>query len=174
MITPYLDIVLRSAVIYFAVVLGLRLLGKRHVAQLTILDLVLVLLISNGVQNAMVGSDVSLVGGVVSAATLLLLNFILSKIMYRLGTVGKILEGTPTLLIHNGVALMAHLQQEQITPGELESAIREHGIERISDVKIAVMEPDGVISVIPMAHGEKRIDSLKHRRIHSMRRDEKP
>ena len=174
MISPYIEIVVRSAVIYFAVVLGLRLLGKRHVAQLTILDLVLVLLISNGVQNAMVGSDVSLAGGIVSAATLLLLNFILSKIMYRSGAAGKILEGTPTLLIHNGEAVMAHLREEQITLGELESAIREHGIKQISDVKSAIMEPDGVISVIPKAQAEKQIESLKHRRAQSKRSEAKP
>ena len=174
MVTTYLDIVVRSSLIYFAVVLGLRLLGKRHVAQLTILDLVLVLLISNGVQNAMVGSDVSLVGGIVSAATLLLLNFILSKIIYRSGAAGKFIEGTPTLLIHDGEAVLAHLQQEQITLAELEGAIREHGIERISDVKFAVMEPDGVISVIRMAHGEKRFESFKHRRATSKQFEAKP
>ena len=164
MLTTILDIVLRSAVVFIVVLAGLRLLGKRHVAQLSIVDLVLILLISNAVQNAMVGPDVSLVGGIVAAGTLLVLSYVFTLILYRSRRAERFFEGTPTLLVHNGKVIHRHLEQEKITEEELERVIREHGIESISDVKAAVMEADGTVSVIQKAGGEKHIETFKHRR----------
>lgn len=164
MLTTILDIVLRSAVVFIVVLAGLRLLGKRHVAQLSIVDLVLILLISNAVQNAMVGPDVSLVGGIVAAATLLVLSYLFTMLLYRSRRAERFFEGTPTLLVHNGKAIPSHLDQEKITEEELERVIREHGIESISDVKNAVMESDGTVSVIQKAGGEKHIEAFKHRK----------
>src|SRR5258708_28108090 len=129
-----LEIIARSAAIYLIVLLGLRLLGKRHIAQLSILDFVLILLISNAVQNAMVGNDSSLLGGVVAAAALLLLNYILTFVLQRFGKVERLFEGTPLLLVHNGKAIPKHLALEKITEEELERVIREHGIQGISEV----------------------------------------
>ncbi|MEK6570337.1 MAG: YetF domain-containing protein, partial [Bacteroidota bacterium] len=146
MLTTTLDIVLRSAVVFIVVLAGLRLLGKRHVAQLSIVDLVLILLISNAVQNAMVGPDVSLVGGIVAAGTLLVLSYVFTLILYRSRRAERFFEGTPTLLVHNGKVIHRHLEQEKITEEELERVIREHGIENISDVKTAVMEADGTVT----------------------------
>ncbi len=160
----FLDIVLRSAVIYIVVIVGLRLLGKKHVAQLTIVDLVLILLISNAVQNAMVGDDTSLIGGVIAAVTLLAVNAVLTYVLYRYRPADMLLEGTPTLLVHNGDALRAHLAQEKITEEELERVIREHGIGSIREVKSAVMEVDGSISVVPRTGQERTIENFKHRR----------
>jgi uncharacterized membrane protein YcaP (DUF421 family) len=165
MITNLLEIVLRTSAVYIVVVVGLRLVGKRHVAQLSTFDLVLILLISNAVQNAMVGENSSLVGGIVAAATLFLINYLFSFIAYKFRRVDKILEGTPTLLVHNGEPIATHLDQEKITLEELEQVIREHGIESIGEVKNATMELDGTISVIPKGNGEKRIETFKHRKM---------
>lgn len=164
MLSTILDIVLRSAVVFIVVLAGLRLLGKRHVAQLSIVDLVLILLISNAVQNAMVGPDVSLVGGIVAAVTLLVLSYLFTMLLYRSRRAERFFEGTPTLLVHNGKAIPRHLEQEKITEEELERVIREHGIEKISDVKNAIMESDGTVSVIPRVGEEKHIEAFKHRK----------
>src|SRR5437867_13379066 len=101
MLAEVTDIVLRSTVIYTVVLLGLRLMGKRHIAQLTIVDFVLILLISNAVQNAMVGNNSSLLGGIVAAASLMMLNLLFTFLLYRFRPAEKFLEGAPTLLIHN-------------------------------------------------------------------------
>src|SRR5215831_8086393 len=98
MIQSILDIVIRSAVIYLVVLVGLRLLGKSHIGQLSIFDFVLILLISNAVQNAMVGNDSSITGGIVAAGTLLALNFIITTLRVRYQKVDRIFEGDPTLL----------------------------------------------------------------------------
>jgi uncharacterized membrane protein YcaP (DUF421 family) len=168
----FLNIALRSALIYVVVLLGLRLLGKRHVAQLSILDFVLILLISNAVQNAMVGEDTSLAGGIVAAVTLLALNYLFSNLLYRSRKAELILEGTPTLLIHNGEVILPHLAAERLTEDELLRVAREHGIEHLGEVKTAVMELDGTISIIPKTGGEKRIETFKHRRSRIQQRRE--
>jgi uncharacterized membrane protein YcaP (DUF421 family) len=157
-------IVLRTGVVYIIVLLGLRLLGKRHVAQLSIIDFVLILLISNAVQNAMVGDDSSLWGGIIAAATLLILNYLITSIMIRSRKADILLEGTPTLLIHNGQLIHEHLLKEHLSTDELERAIREHGFESVVQVKIAVMELDGTISVISRNAEERTIETFKRRR----------
>jgi len=118
-LSTILDIVLRSAVVFIVVLAGLRLLGKRHVAQLSIVDLVLILLISNAVQNAMAGPDVTLLGGVVAAVTLLALSYVFTLILYRSRRAERFFQGAPTLLIHNGEVTRQHLYQEKITEEEL-------------------------------------------------------
>ena len=159
-----LNIAIRSAVIFTIVLVGLRLLGKRHVAQLSIVDLVLILLISNAVQNAMVGDDTSLLGGIVAAVTLLILSYLFTLVAYKSRTFENLFEGTPTVLVHNGKTVRRHLEKEKITEEELERVIREHGIENISAVRTAILEPDGTISVIMMDAGVHRIESFKHHR----------
>ena len=112
----------------------------------------------------MVGDDTSLLGGIIAAATLLVLNFLFSTLLYRSRLADKILEGTPTLLVHNGQTIPAHLAQEQITSDELERVIREHGIDGIPEVKTAVMEIDGTVSVVPRSGGDKHIEAFKRHR----------
>jgi len=163
-------IVFRTGVIYLVVLFGLRLLGKRHVAQLSIIDFVLVLLISNAVQNAMVGDDSSLWGGVIAAGTLLLINYFITMITVRFRKADIMIEGTPTLLVLNGSVIHDHLVKEQLSVEELESAIREHGFESIAEIKMAVMELDGTISVISRNTDERRIETFKHRRSKYLRR----
>jgi uncharacterized membrane protein YcaP (DUF421 family) len=147
-VLPYLEIVLRTTVIYLIVLAGLRLTGKREVGQMTPFDLVLLLLIANAVQNAMTGPDTSVLGGVLAAGTLLLLNAGLSSVVWRFKGVRRVAEGTPTILIRYGNIVKDNLAKEKVTTESLQQALREHGIANVSDVRIAVLEVDGSISVL--------------------------
>lgn len=143
-----LQIIARSAIIYFVVLIGIRLAGKREVGQMTPFDLVLLLLLANVVQNAMTGPDTSLTGGLVGAATLLGLNAIISRIVSRNRSMRRMVEGTPTLLIYRGTIVKNNLDKEGVAPPDLHQALREHGIATIEDVYMATLEVDGSISVI--------------------------
>jgi uncharacterized membrane protein YcaP (DUF421 family) len=143
-----IEIVLRTAIIYIVVLVGIRLTGKREVGQMTPFDLALLLLISNAVQNAMTGSNTTLVGGIVAAVTLLLMNTAVTQLVWRNRKARKIIEGTPTLLIRHGKIIEEHLAKEKVSADSLTQALREHGIAAISDVSIAVLEIDGSISVL--------------------------
>lgn len=145
---PVLNIFIRSTAVYCFVLVLLRLSGKRHIGQMTPVDLVLLLLISNAVQNAMTGPDTSLLGGVVAAGTLLLTNWLLFKTMRHSPFFRRWLEGTPTLLINNGQIIQAHLDREGIDHDEMLQALRAHGVATIQDVRLAVLEMDGTISVV--------------------------
>lgn len=147
-LADWLEITGRSAAVYVVLLGMLRLAGKRHAGQLSPHDLVLILLVSNAVQNAMVGSNISLPGGLVASGTLILLNYLISRFVLRHRRIGRLLAGQPTLLIHNGVVLLESLEQEGILPEELEAQIRGHGLDGPAQVKTAVQECDGSISVI--------------------------
>lgn len=142
------EIVLRTAVIYFVVLLGVRLSGKREVGQMTPFDLTLLLLISNSVQNAMTGPDTSLIGGVAAALTLLVMNYLIAELSGANRRFRKIIEGQPTLLVHDGNVLNGHMSKEHVSMDELERALREHGINNYHDVALAVLEVDGSISCL--------------------------
>jgi len=161
-----LDVSLRSALVYIALLAALRLAGKRHAGQLSPHDFVLVLLVSNAVQNAMVGPDVSLAGGLVAAATLILINVLITRFLLHHRRWGRLFSDQPTLLIHNGLVLHEHLEREGILLEELEAQIRGHGLTELSQVKAAVQEADGTISVIAIqGHPEYRIAPLgRHHR----------
>jgi uncharacterized membrane protein YcaP (DUF421 family) len=165
-----LEIVARTAIIYGAVLIGLRLTGKREVGQMTPFDLVLLILIANAVQNAMTGPDNSVTGGLVAAGTLLILNFVVSRVVFRNRRVRRIVEGTPTILIRDGHLVINNLKSEHITADELLQALREHGVPAREEVGLAVLEIDGSISVLrkdelPLKerpHHRFRIHHLKH------------
>ncbi len=165
-----LEIVLRTAIIYAAVLVGLRLTGKREVGQMTPFDLVLLILIANAVQNAMTGPDNSVTGGLVAAGTLLLLNYILSKVVFRNRHLRRMVEGTPTILVKDGLLILRNLEYEHITQDELGQALREHGVPTPEDVGLAVLEIDGSISVLrkdeppvkERPHHRFRLKHLKH------------
>jgi len=142
------DIALRTAAIYFVVLAGMRLIGKGEIGQMTPFDLVLLLLIANAVQNAMTGPDVTLAGGIVAATTLLVINFLLTQLAWRSKNMRRLVEGTPTLLIHNGKLIQKNLNKEKITHEELEQSIREHGVAGLAEVAQATLEIDGAISVL--------------------------
>lgn len=166
-----IDIVIRSGVVYLAIIIGLRLAGKRHLGQLTIPDFVLILLISNAVQNAMVGDNTSLLGGLAAAGTLLVINIGVSYLIFKNKTAKRALEGSPVLLIYNGVPALEHLAKEEITQEEMLGIVREHGLEKFADVYTAVLELDGTISVVPIANtkpmqtGTMRRKRAKSRRV---------
>ena len=144
----WINITVRSMVVYLALLVGLRLAGKRHSGQLSPHDFVLILLVSNAVQNAMVGGNASLVGGLVAAATLILLNVLVTRVVLRNRRWRRMISGEPTLLIHNRVVLSAALEREGILPEELFAQLRSHGFEGPAQVKSAVQECDGSISVL--------------------------
>lgn len=157
----YLIVVLATASVYLFLVFAIIAFGKREIGQLSITDLVFLLLISNAVQNAMVNGDWdSLLAGIASAVTLFLLNFLFKRLMYKNREFSKLIEGDPVLLIYHGKAVSANIRKEQITENELEGAIRENGFESISDVSIAKLETNGNISVVGF-RDEKRFPFRK-------------
>ncbi len=163
---PAWEIVVRTVVIYLAVYLGLRVMGKREMGQMTVFDLVVVLLIANAVQNAMVGPDVSLTGGVLAAFVLLVANRLVALLRLRGGAWGRFVEGTPTVLIQDGRVLEANLRREGIDRDDLEMVMREHGVDTLDAVKLAVLETDGSVSVVPadapVTRTRRRIRQIRH------------
>lgn len=149
-------VVFRTLVVYFALLLGLRLAGKRELGQMTPFDLVVVLVISNAVQNAMVGQDTSLNSGIIAAFTLLAVNWAISRTGLRWVGLGRKIVGTPTILISHGRFVEAHLRQEGLQEEEVMMALREHGVEKPSDADMAVLEVDGTISVVPRGEAVHR------------------
>ncbi len=145
---PFLDIVVRTAVIYLMLLVGLRLTGKRQVGQFTPFDLLLLLLLANAVQNAMVGPDTTVYGGLIAAGTLFALNGVVAAISRRSRGAAKLVEGTPTLLIRHGNVLKENLAKEGVSEEDLLRALREHGVEAVSMVRSAILEVDGTISVL--------------------------
>src|SRR5438445_7224886 len=143
-----LEIFLRTGAIYIVVLAGVRLSGKREVGQMTPFDLTLLLLISNAVQNAMTGPDTSLLGGVIAASTLLVLNYVVAELSGINRRFRKFVQGQPSLLIHDGEIIPAHMAKEHVSMDELQRALREHGISSYHDVALAVLEVDGSISCL--------------------------
>lgn len=145
---PWWEIPLRTAIVYAIVLIGVRLSGKREIGQMNAFDLVLLLLLSNAVQNAMTGPDTSVVGGVQAALTLFVVNVLVVFIAFRFPGIQRSLAGTATVLISKGRIHTANLKAELITEDELLAALREHGVISPSDVALAVLETDGSISVV--------------------------
>jgi uncharacterized membrane protein YcaP (DUF421 family) len=143
-----LEILIRTVIVYAVVLLGVRLSGKREVGQMTPFDLVLLLLISNSVQNAMTGPDTSVLGGIVAAATLLLLNYAVAELSGGNRRFRKLVQGQPTLLVHDGQIIAGHMAKEHVSMDELQRALREHSISTYHDVALAVLEVDGSISCL--------------------------
>lgn len=155
--TPnYLFVMLSTAAIYLFLIVAIVLFGKNELTQLSITDLVFILLISNAVQNAMVNANpTDLYRGLLAACTLFILNFALKRIMYRSKGLTKFIEGQPVMLIYHGKIMEENMKSERITMNELEAAVREHGIANISDVDLAMFESDGNISVIGISDEKK-------------------
>ncbi len=159
----YLDIVVRSLCVYLFMIFGIRLFGKNELSQLNAGDVILLLLISNAVQNAMVGENTSLQGGLVAALVLFLANFILKKYLFKNKKVRQFLESEPKILIKDGILNNENLKSQDVSLEELEEAVREHGVEKISDVKLSILEVDGNISVI--SFNNLQTSFSRHRRI---------
>jgi len=158
---PILDLIIRSSAVYFFMMIALRLTGKKQLSQLNTTDVILILLISNAVQNAMVGNNTSLIGGIIAASVLFIINFILRKLMYKYKKLNEFLQEKPEILIHNGTLDFKILSKLNITSDELREAMREHGVEYFKDVKLAMLEIDGNISIIS---GETNLKQSHHKR----------
>ncbi len=143
-----LEIVLRTAAVYLFLLVGLRLLGRGEAAQLRTIDLVLLLVLANSLQNAMVGADTSLLGGIVAAATLLILARALHIVEMRFPRLRRGIEGEPILLARNGRALRRGLALANMTASDLALAARRVGIGNVAQIKLAILEADGEVSVI--------------------------
>lgn len=157
------DIIIRAVSVYIFMILAIRLFGKKELAQLSVIDLVFILLISNAVQNAMVGPDTTLTGGIIAATALFFTNFVLKKLIYYFKPLGKFLQGEPILLIYRGKINYENVRKSEITIDELEAAVREHGVEEISNVDLAMLEIDGNISVLS---DDFKKQTTKKRKVH--------
>ena len=166
---PFLDITLRSLAVYGFMILGLRIFGKNQLSQLNAGDIILLLLISNAVQNAMVGQNTSLQGGLVAALVLFLANFGLKKLMFKNPKIKDFVESEPVILIKDGAIDEIALKKSEITFDELEETVREHGVEKSDDVKLAVLEVDGNISVISF-DTNKQTHFTRHKKKKNFRR----
>ena len=142
------EIALRTAAIYFLVLIGVRLSGKREVGQMTPFDLTLLLLLSNSVQNAMTGPDTTLAGGAIAAIVLLVLNYFIADLAGTNRRFRKFIQGQPSMLIHDGQVIASHMAREHVSLDELRCAMREHGIAEFHQVAIGVLEVDGSISFL--------------------------
>jgi len=148
-IVSLLWIVLRTFVVYVVLIGGLRIFGKRELGQMTPFDLVVILTVSNAVQNAMIGSDVTVTGAIVSVVTLLFTNWLFNELGFRSTGFRNVFMGQPRLLVHNGQVLQDNLRREGLDEDDLIMAAREHGFDKIADIGEAMLELDGTISIIP-------------------------
>jgi uncharacterized membrane protein YcaP (DUF421 family) len=144
------SVVARTAIVYFALLLGLRIAGKRELGQMTPFDLVVILLVANAVQNAMVGPDTSVTGGIIAATVLIGGNYLLAEVKERVPWFRSLVEGTPTVLISKGKVYEENLLKEGLSLQELMMAIRDRGVDSIEKVGLAVLEVNGDISVVPL------------------------
>jgi len=164
--TNYLDIIFRAVAVYVFMLLAIRLFGKKELSQLSVADLVLILLISNAVQNAMVGPDTSLWGGLAAALVLFVLNYLLKLAMYKSPKVKELIEGEPVLLIYKGNIHEKNMAKEKITTDELQAVVREHGVSRVEDVELAMLEVDGNISVLSKEISGQSFHKRHHKQLH--------
>ena len=143
------EIFVRTAIVYLFLVVVLRISGKREVGQMSILELIVVLVISDAVQNSMVGENTTIWGGLVAVLTLLGLDAAIKALAHRSHRVRHAIEGEPRLLVRDGRLLTKALDEEHVEAEEVRAAVRAHGLARVEDVRLAVLEVDGSISVIP-------------------------
>jgi uncharacterized membrane protein YcaP (DUF421 family) len=147
---PAWELAVRATAIYLAVLIALRVFGKRVVGQFTLIDLVLILLLANAVQPAMTGPDTSLTGGLVIIVTLILVNRAIALARARFPFIQRLVESTPTTLARDGAWVPGALEREELSEEDVIMALHEHGLTDVSEVKLAVLEGDGMISVVPV------------------------
>ena len=145
---PVLEKILRPIIIYAVLVVSLRLAGKRELAQLNPFDLVVLLTLSNTVQNAIIGDDNTVTGGVIGAVTLLLVNYLVVRFLYEHKQLDEMVEGGSDVLVEGGQIRLNRLKEEVITLAELESAAHKQGFTSLDEVERAILEPGGTISFI--------------------------
>ena len=156
---PILEKILRPICVYVFLIVGLRLSGKRELVQLNPFDLVVLLTLSNTVQNAIIGEDNTVTGGIIGATSLLIVNYLVVRFLYKHRSLDQFVEGRSDVLIEDGKVKTQHLRKELITMAQLEAAARKQGFDSLSEVEQCVLEPGGTISFI----GKKPdADELRH------------
>lgn len=146
---PWWEFVLRGIIIYIFLIVILRATGKRQIGQMSPFDLVLLLVLSNAVQNSMNGGDNSVTGGIILSLTLVTSNWLTGKITFSSKKVERLIEGAPQVLVHDGKVYEAALAEAQLTRHELMAAIRSEGYTDLNEIRAVILENDGSISVIP-------------------------
>jgi uncharacterized membrane protein YcaP (DUF421 family) len=159
---PILEKIIRAILVYTFLLIALRLGGKRELGQMNGFDLVVLLLLSNTVQNAIIGNDNSVLGGFVGAATLIAVNYIVVRLAYRYPRVSRFVEGRPTILVRNGQIISKNLDLEVITESELRASLRRQGFEELSEVKIAILETNGSLTI---EREPETTEDLEHQRL---------
>ncbi|MBI4582130.1 MAG: DUF421 domain-containing protein [Planctomycetes bacterium] len=147
------QLVVRAVVVFVAVLLLLRVSGKRQVGQMGVAQFVALLLISNAVQNAMNGGDNSLGGGLILAGALIVLSYVFEVLTYRSKRFETLVQGRPTLLVHHGKVLTEHLHRELLNERELRAILRHQGIRHLDEVQEAILESDGYVSLVRKTEG---------------------
>ncbi len=149
-------VVLNTFIVYIFLIAAVKLFGKNEFSQLSVSDLIFILLLSEAVQNGLVDAKwESLIIAMVSATTLFVLNYLLRLLLYKSKKLRKALEGDPVLLIYEGKPRQTNMDKQKITLEELEETVRENGIEKIEEVRLAILETDGNISIIPFDDEDK-------------------
>jgi uncharacterized membrane protein YcaP (DUF421 family) len=156
---PLLEKILRPICVYVFLIVGLRLSGKRELVQLNPFDLVVLLTLSNTVQNAIIGDDNTVTGGIIGATSLLIVNYLVVRFLYKHRSLDQIIEGRADVLIEDGKVRTQHLKKELITMAQLEAAARKQGFDSLSEVAQCVLEPGGTISFIGKKPGS---DETRH------------
>jgi uncharacterized membrane protein YcaP (DUF421 family) len=162
---PAWEFVVRCIVIDSILLVALRIFGKRELGQFTLYDLVLILLVANAVQPAMTGPDSSLLGGLIIIATLVLFNFLISRLDAN-RVFHRLLVPPPRMIIEGGRYIEGAMEREGVDREAVETAIREHGVNGVADVRLGVLEPDGTISIVPMdsrvVHTRRTVRFVRH------------
>jgi len=164
---PITEKILRPVIVYLGLIIFLRLFGKRELAQLNPFDLVVLLSLSNTVQNAIIGDDNSVSGGMIGAFALLAINWILMRILYRAPKVTAVLEGSPATLVENGIVKHDALKKETLTHEELISILNKNGFNDPADVDLCVLEPNGTFYVkgktptMETVHSSQLMDAIQ-------------
>ena len=159
---PILEKILRPIVVYFFLVVVLRLSGKRELVQLNPFDLVVLLTLSNTVQNAIIGDDNSVSGGLIGATSLIAVNYLVVRFLYNHKKLDELIEGKADILMEHGMVNPDNLHRELITPAQLEAAARKQGFDNLGDVERCILEPGGTLSFI----GKKPdADEKRHREL---------
>ena len=161
---PLLEKILRPVIVYLCLIVFLRIFGKRELAQLNPFDLVVLLCLSNTVQNSIIGDDNTVSGGIIGVLSLLTINFLLTRLLYRLPKVNKALAGSETVLIRHGKVDLDAMKKEALTEIELKAVLHKQGLRDYSEVERCVLEPSGnfyVEQVDPLREGRQRSEILR-------------
>lgn len=159
---PLLEKILRPVIVYIFLVVSLRLSGKRELVQLNPFDLVVLLTLSNTVQNAIIGDDNSVSGGIIGATSLLAINYLVVRFLYGHGKLEQIVEGQADVLVENGKVKADRLKRELITTSQLEAAARKQGFDSLADVDRCILEPSGTLS---FAGKKPATEDIRHKEL---------